>query len=342
MAPNQRGGQKLYYQQAMKEISRSNLSPAYLLFGEEFLLGERIVRTLKQKFLGDSEPELNYFVRYATENGADAVISLGAGMGLFSDKKMIVLKEADGLKTADVERLIKFLDKLPNEICLVMLTGLASLYQSRLKKLEHLVTTVNLLPLRPDELNQYVQSEFQKFGKEITPGAVEMLLFLVGTQLSDLAVQVNNVAQYFADKELIEETDVEQIAGVYVTQDVFEYNRVMGEKDLPKAVFILHNLLDSGISPQQIVSQLIRHFSLVWRIRGYNRSGIRSSDVISRELKIYPRYFPGYSQQAQNWKSRDLKRVFSLLHRADWDLKNTNVNPKIFLDILSHEIINSK
>ena len=331
---------KLFYQPALKEIEQSVIAPAYLLYGEEVLLADKLIEKLKNKFLGKADPELNYFVRYATESGVDAIITLGSGTGLFSDKKMIVLKEAHTLKQADLDRLKKFMEKQTNDICLILQTHIASIYQTRLMKIEPFLTSVNLLPLRAKELDSFIQAEFKKNDKRISPAAIEMLLFLVGTQLSDLIMQINNLGLFFSEKANIDVPEIEQITGIYVTQDVFEFTRLIGRKNLQKAFFVLHNLLDTGVSPQQIITQLLRHFSLLWRIQGYYRSGIRSKEVISKKLRIYSKYYQEYAEQSRQWHSQSLKRIFMLLHKADFNLKDSSLNPKITLDILSQEIIN--
>ncbi|OPX33780.1 DNA polymerase III subunit delta [candidate division KSB1 bacterium 4484_188] len=329
-----------YYQQILREIKEKGVSKAYLLFGEESLLAENVLHLIREKFLGKADPEMNYFVRYATETGIDAIIPLGSGGGLFSDKKLIVLKEVHVLKKAEMERLKKFIATLTPETCLVLMSSVASTYQTRLKLIEPVVTAVNLLPLRENELSRFVTGEFRKLGKEITPAAVETLLFMVGSQMSDLISQINHITQYFTDKETIEPEDIEQVASVYVTQDVFELCRLIGNKDFEKALFTLHNLLDSGVSPQQITAQLLRHFSLLWQIRGYHKSGIHNRDRIARELRIYSKYFPEYQAQSQKWDSLHLRRALGKLHRADRQLKDGSTSPKIMLDILSYELIN--
>jgi len=333
---------KLYYQQAIKEVEDGTIKPAYLLFGEEHLLGENLINKIKKAFLEKVEPELNYFIRYTGEEGTDKVISLGAGSGLFSQKKLILLREAHSLKKNEVERLIKFLEKMPPEICLIFHTSNSSLYQTRLTPLEEVLTTVNLLPLRTNELNQFVRDEFKKAGKEITNDALELLLFYVGSQLSDLTLQINNIVQYFHDKTIIDSPEVDKVAAVYVTQDIFEYNRQLVSGNFAKSIMILSNLLDSGVSPQYIVSQLFRHFTILWQIKGFHRSGTRSPEKISQELKIFSKYFREYEVQTTAWKFTGILNVLNLLSQTDIDLKNSTTDAKIILDMLSRQILNSK
>jgi DNA polymerase-3 subunit delta len=332
----------IYYQQALKEIEQSQIRPCYLFFGEEQLLADELIKRIKLKYLTKPETELNYFIRYGNERNVDEVIALAAGKGLFFDKKVIVLKEADSVRQDELDRLIKLLGKPPDFVCLILHTTISSLYQSRLKKIEDLVTSVNLLPLRPEELKSFVYDEFRKLDRQIEAEAVELLLFMVGNQLTDLSMQIQNVAQNSSESSVIDASTIQQLVGIYANQDVFEYTRLLGNQEYHKAELVLSNLLESGQSPQQIISQVIRHFIMLWKVKGLNRAGVSRTDKLAEELKVYQKYVAEYSEQSKNWNSPRLQRVFQHLFQADRDLKNNSLEPQIVLDMLSFKIINSK
>jgi len=331
----------IYYQQALKEIEQSQIRACYLFFGEEQLLADELIRRIKLKYLTKPETELNYFVRYGNERNVDEVIALASGKGLFFDKKLIVLKEADSVRQDELDRLSKLLVKPPDFICLILQTTISSLYQSRLKKIGDLVTSVNLLPLRPEELKSFVYEEFRKLNRQIEPEAVEILLFMVGNQLTDLSMQIQNVAQNSSEIKAIDTATIQQVVGIYANQDVFEYTRLLGNLEYQKAERVLSNLLESGQSPQQIISQVIRHFIMLWKIKGLNRAGVSRTDKLAEELKVYQKYVAEYTEQSKNWNSPRLQRIFQHLFQADRELKNNSLEPQIVLDMLSYKIINS-
>jgi len=332
----------IYYQQALREIQNGHIEPFYLLFGEEQLLAENLIKSIKTLFLTEPEPELNYFVRYATEGAADDIIALSSGRGLFSLKKLLILKEADALKQKELERLSNLFDRPQEDIRLVIQTSIPSLNQTRLKMIEKSVTVVSLQPLKPDELKNFVKEEFQKQGKQINSEAVETLMFMVGNQLSDLMMQIRHICDYFGEGSSIDITKIEQVAGVYATQDVFELSRLIGNQEYKKATSVLSNLIGSGISSQYILSQLLRHFATLWRIQGYLKAGISRTDALANQLKIYYKYVDEYKAQAKNWKTSRLLRVFQFIKEADRELKNNTLEPQIILDMLNYRIINLK
>ncbi len=334
-------GRKLYYSQAVQEFRQKRFDPAYLIYGEEIYLTDKLLQLLKENYLEHPEPEMNLFVRYASEEGADAVISLGSGMGLFATRKLIILKEAALLNTEQLKRIQRFLHQSNPDILLVLQANMATLYQTRLKKLEGELTTIQVLPLKPAELHQFLKEEFARYGKKLTEPAAELLLFMVGNQLADLMTQINHLVQYYSEQEIIDVPQVEAVASIYVTQDVFEFVRYLASRELDKAIFVLHNLLDSGVAPQQIFYHIHRHFTILWRIHGYFRSGIRQRETIGRELNIFSRYVQEYLDQSRKWSWKSLTKIQKLLKNADNQLKDNQISSKIVLDMLSYQIINS-
>ncbi len=332
----------IYYNQALRDIQNSKIEPFYLFFGEEQLLAENLIKKIKSVFLTELEPELNYFVRYASENGADEVIALSAGMGLFSKRKLLILKEADSLKQKELDRLSRLFENPPPDIVLILQTSISSLYQTRLKKIENIITVVNILPLKTEELKIFVLEEFQKNGKRITDEAIEMLIFMVGNQLSDLSVQIGHINDYFGKETVYDVKHVETVAGVYATQDVYELSRLISTEEYRKAAAVLSNLTGSGMSPQFILNQLLRHFTALWRIQGYLRAGITRTDVLASHIKMYYKYVDEYKTQLKNWKPSRLMGVIQSLKKVDRELKNNTLEPQIILDMLNYQIINIK
>ncbi len=328
------------YKQVLEEINNTKIRSAYLMFGEENQLADDLITKIKNKFLLKPESEINFFVRFVSDQGVDEIISLGSGMSLFSEKKVILLKEAELIKQTDLERLTKFLSKNLEGICIILHTILSNLNQSRLKSLDEKLTLINLSPLGIDELKNFIVNEFDKYGKEVTTHAIDSLIFLVGNHLSDLIGQINIICQFYMDSKIIDVSEVENIASTYATHDVFKLNRYIATRDYGKASFILLHLLESGISPQQIISQLFRHYSILWKLLGLSRFKISDSAILAKELKIYRKYLAEYKVQSRMWNLSSINRALKLIYEADKTLKSSTVEPQIVLDLLSHEIIN--
>ena len=254
----------------------------------------------------------------------------------------MILKEADALKVAEVDRLAKVLSKPLPEICLILQTGKSNLNQTRLKKISEKFETVNLLPLKEQELVGFINSEFRKYNKTVTREAASLLLFMVGNQLADIISQVRNVASFSGEQEAVDVEQVEQVAGVYATHDVFELCREIGNENYRQVSLILLNLIESGVSASYILAQILRHFNILWQISGYKRISLQHPQKLAGKLNIYYKYIDEYMQQSPRWTAARLKKVMNYITEADREIKNNNLEAQLILDILTYKIIHSK
>ncbi len=328
-----------YYHQIVSEIAAGKVYPTYFIYGEETFLIDDLVDKITGKFLGEAQKEMNYFVRYAQDTPLDELLSLTAGSGLFSEKKVIVYKDFQNLRHPNVAPLKNYLSKPDPNICLVIIARIPSAGQARYRSLQQHMRTINALPLREKDLVQLIRSEFQKHQKTITPEAIRTLLYLVGEKIHDLRAEIAQIVNSCGDKNKIKPEDVENVVGVYVTQNVFELARTIARKDLEKALFILHNLLESGENPGGIMFFLIRHLNMLWKIRGYHQSGIKNDTVIQNELKIYPRQYDEYRQEIPQWSAPQLMAALEILNEADRSLKSGHMTESIILDRLVFKLV---
>lgn len=328
-----------YYHQIVSEITAGKIHPAYFIYGEETFLIDDLVEKITRKFLGEAQKEMNYFLRYAHDTPLDELLSLTAGSGLFSEKKVIIYKDFQNLRNPNVTALKNYLSKPDPNICLVIIARIQSAGQARYRSLQQHMLTINALPLREKDLMQLIRSEFQKHQKTVTPEAIRTLLYLVGEKIHDLRAEIIQIVNNCGEKSKIEPEDIEKVVGVYVTQNVFELARTIARKDLEKALFILHNLLESGENPGGIMFFLIRHLNMLWKIQGFHQSGIRNDKVIQNELKIYPRQYEEYRQEVPQWPAQQLRAALEILNEADRALKSSQMTESIILDRLVFKLV---
>ena len=331
-----------YYRQVMAAAKKGQLESSYFIYGEELYLIDTLIETLSQKFLGKMEKEMNYYIRYAPEAGLGDILALTAGGGLFSDKKVIVYKDYQNLRTVDNKGLLRYLAHPNPDILLIIVARVDNIKLAKFTALQPHTTTVNILTLKENELGAFIIHEFEKYQKKLAEGCVDTLIYLVGEKISDLRTEVAQVANYYKDQPEITPADIEKIVGIYATQNVFELTRHLAQKKLESCLFILHNLLVKGESPGGILFLLLRHIMMLWKIRGCYKSGIRDSRTIQQKLKLYPRAYQQYIGEINNWSLLQLNESINLIHESDQLLKSGGAKPAVILDRLMVQLINVK
>lgn len=328
-------------QELINKIKEGDVKPAYFFYGSESYLIDSIISEISSKFLGEVQKEINYFLRYASDTNMDEVLSLCSGSGLFSARKLVVYKDFQNLKNPNIKRLSKILDNLSSDISLLLVARTDQIKLSKYEQLQEKMIFVNVQPLQEKDLSAFIQKEFKTNNKTITGEGVESLLFLVGNQIHDLRTEIIQVCNFYHDKNKIDAKDIEDIVGVFVNQNVFDYINAIAKKDLDHALFLLHKLLERGESPFSFIALLLRHISVLWKIYGMYKSGMKNDFEIGRKLGIYSKHFSGYKNQLSDWSFKQLQGAMQLIEECDQTLKSTQIRPDLILDILSYKLVNS-
>ncbi len=329
----------MYYRQALQSLKAKRIAPAYLIFGEENYLVDDLLERIPELFLPELQREMNFFVRYAPDTSLEEIAALAAGSSLFSDKKVIIYKNVENLRSLDIAPFKKYLEHPDPNICLLLVARVDSISAAKFRKISQLLQTVRVTVLREADLVEFVQENLRKQGKSITADAARLLIYLAGDHLQNLKNQIDQLVQ-FSQGENITSENIEQVVGMAASRNIFEFTRQIATRKLNKGLFTLHNLLEKGESPQSILYLLIRHFTILWKIRGYYASGEKNDSLIQRELKIYPRHFSEYKKQVYLWRTDQIEAAMKLLARTDRALKSGRSAPDLLLDILTYNLIN--
>ena len=81
---------------------------------------------------------------------------------------------------------------------------------------------------------------------------------------------------------------------------------------------------------------------MLWKIRGFYQSGIKSENKIQTSLKIYPRQFSEYIKEIPNWTNKQLNEAIKLVNESDQSLKMSRMTSDVILDTLIFKLINLK
>lgn len=328
-----------YFRQVTAALRKGEVAPVYFMYGEEAYLVDSLIAQICQKFVGTVDKEINYFIRYAPDATLEDILALTAGAGLFSSRKVIVLKDYQNLRNPNGELLRKYLQRPDPEIVLIVVARVDSVSQAKYKILQEMALTVNLLPLREDALNEFIRNEFEQYQKTIASESVHALIYLVGEKINDLKTEIAQVANYYQDKTHITPDDIENVVGVHVSQNVFELTGAIAQKQLETSLFMLKNLLERGENPGSILFLLLRHITNLWKIRGFYQSGVRDEQKIREQLRIYPRQYQAYVKDLALWPLAQLNRAIELIDECDRALKSSQAKAEIVLDRLIVKLI---
>jgi DNA polymerase-3 subunit delta len=327
------------YPKIIAELKKHIVHPAYFIFGEENYLIDDLIENIGNVFIGKPQKEINTFIRYANETPLDELLALTAGGGLFSDKKLIIYKDFQLLRNPEQDDLLKYLAHPAKENCLIIVARIDNANQSRYHKIQELAVPINAMPLKQDDLKRMVQKEFQHYGRRIDTEAIDALLYFVGDKIHDLKSQIQQIVNGLPHKDVITSEDIESFVGAHGNQNIFELTRAIAQRKIDEALFILNNLLEKGENPIGILHMLIRHLSILWKIKGFKYSNENNKMVIQKKLGLYPKYYTEYESECKQWSHQQLQNAMQVLKACDVELKSANLSEQVILDRLVFQLV---
>ncbi|HEY8399530.1 MAG TPA: DNA polymerase III subunit delta [Flavihumibacter sp.] len=307
----------------LSDWKRKNFRPVYWLEGEEDYYIDKIMHEAEHNLLSESEAGFNLTIFYGREANWADVVNACMRYPMFSDRQVVLLKEAQQMK--DIDKLENYIaNPLPSTILVVghkekKLDGRSKLAKL-LKDKAELVQTKKLYE---NQLPGWAEKLVQSKGFSIDQKACLLLVDHIGNDLSRIENEIDKLLINLGGRTTITEDDIERYIGVSKEFNVFELQDAIARRDMPKALRIVqyfeHNPKAGPI--QMVLPALYNFFSRVFMV-----FGVRGSDekLIASTIGASPFFVKDYIQCSQRYGYEGIERVLLLLH--EYNLRSVGIN----------------
>ncbi len=314
-------------------LQRGDIGPLYYLYGEEQYLVDRGVRRLVERAITPETRDFNFTVFYGNECKGDEIAEAAQTFPMFADRRVVLVKKSGELSAAALEVLTPYVAAPSPSTCLIFQGDKAD---QRKKFFTELKKTGDLVEFkRPyeNQLGSFIAEEAASRGKKVEPAAAALLSYLVGTNLQELASQMEKVATFVGEKNSIKIDDIRTIVSDTKVDSVFELANSLGERDLAKCLRCLHTILRDGEAPLMVLAVLTRHFRQLWLVREL-LDNKETPQEIGRQTGIPPYFVKGMMVQARKYSLDDFTLVFERLFATDLALKTSGGKPSLLMEHL--------
>ncbi|MGB2768771.1 MAG: DNA polymerase III subunit delta [Candidatus Zixiibacteriota bacterium] len=334
-------GRKIAYSQLLNAFKSGPEDPAerlervYHFTGEEDFLKEEAWRKIVSLLVPESLKIFNLDLMHGAEISADQVINQASTSPVNAKKRVVVVFDLPKLSAFSRDVLLSFLPKLPDSVCLILLSPKITSTAKFYKSLAKIATTVEFPKMWEKQAASWAVNRVRECGKKAQEGAVGMLVDLVGTDLSELAAEIDKLVTYVGDNQVITSSDVEAAVGMSRTHTVFQLIDSIGERDTQKALLILRSMMLTGEKPGGIIFWLTEHLERLILTKEFPP---RSGGSLGSFLKLPPFLVSKCQRQAPNFTLEQLEKGVMLLYHADVDLKSNLMPDKILLELLTYNL----
>jgi len=307
----------------------AEVDPVYVLYGSEVFLVEHVVNRIRELLSGGDTGEMNFEKLHGPETTIAHLIDLAREVPLFGGRRMILVGQAEDLKSDRHEFLLKYCDKPSKSTCLVFTAAALDTRKKPWNALKKKNLVYKATAMNEREIRGFLRSRVLRREKQLSPGAASALLSLVGSDLKALDDAIERLSLFVGQRKSIEQKDILQVVSDDRLRSVFEITDAIGEKDASKALSVLNRVLrqqERAIGINHLLARQMRQLLVCSTMRGASREKLASV------LGLPPFIAGKIHKQSERYSAGDIEKALRIAADADLQLKSSPLSDEMILD----------
>jgi len=320
-----------------KSLQKGEIAPLYYFHGDESYLIERGVKRLLDLTVSPDSRDFNLNTYYGKECKGEEIVTAGQTMPMFAERRAVLVKRSGDLSAAALEILTEYIADPSPSTCLIFEGDKIDQRKRFFVEMKKRGNLVEFKRLYENQLGPFIREEAAGFGKKMEAAAAEMLIYLAGNNLQEIAAEVEKVAIFAGNREIITVADIREIVSDTKVDSIFELTDSIGRRDLGKALRNLNTILRDGEAPLMVMAMLTRHFRQLWRVKELCDKRLPPNEI-GKAVGINPFFIKGIVDQARNYRISEFRGIFERLFATDLALKTSGGKPVSLLECLLMDI----
>ena len=317
----------------IQQISTGPIEHFYFLYGAERFYQVEIIKAIKRQLITDDNCDFNLETFDAKSSSLNQWIGSVKTLSFLGGTKLVIVRnlhevfsKQKDLEELNLQALIDYAKTPLAEACLVIT---ADKVDRRLKLIKTLTELKSAVCCEAPQNNAekkrlwpWVQARAKESGYSISKNTAESLVNRVGGRPGILAQELEKLLVYAGKNKSISESDIMGVIGE-AKQDIWDLNDALMGKQTERALKLLHNQLDNGVAPEQILGAISTELRTVWEVKNYQEQG-HPANQIAKKMGAHPYKVQKASEHTQKFSVQQLRRYHAELVQADRSLKSTS------------------
>ena len=318
-------------------IKSGSFDPAYYISGEDDFQKEDAIRQLMEAALDPASADFNLDVRRASELDGETLGVLLGTPPMMAARRVVVLRDVTGLKKDTQKVLESYLKSPASDLLLVMHAPGGAKHDATLTALS---TPLLFDPLTGERIPKWISHHAATAHNiRITNEAVELLQAAVGSDLYQLAAELDKLASYIEGKtEEVGEDDVAAVVGVRRGETQSDLLDAVAERNVARALELIPHIL---AQPKTTAVSVVMAMSTQMLAISWGRAKLDEGLPRTRLNQEYfdllreTGAFTGrpwgsatavWARAAERWSRESLDRALDSLLETDIALKESRVS----------------
>lgn len=328
-----------------RPIVAEALSPCFFLFGEETYLAEEFVQQLKTVLLAEEKGGQIGYEKFdlAETRWADVIDVARTVPFLFTPRQLIVAKgQAEELsELPPLEKsILKDYFQSPSwrTILVVIIAGKVKkshpIVSFFLKLPASSVWAKELKPLKDKEkkLFPWIEKKLEERGKKATREAMTRILEVVGNDLQRIANELEKVADFVADRKVIDVDDINQVCGWLRPVAKWELTEGLERRDAKQCLVVLNQLFQEGTKEEDVLGTVAGFFRDVLAAKLWLQGNKDKGEIFAKlrpfvepKFSFYRSKFEEFFARVEEFSMDELAKTLADLEGIDLLFKTADI-----------------
>ncbi len=313
------------------DIASGNFKNAYLIYGDEAYLRLQNRDKLIKAF-GGSESSMNFNKYEGDGIVPEEIIDMAETMPFLSDRRVILVQDSGFFKNGCAP-LADYLKNPSETTTFIFIEKEVDKRKDIYKALSKTGFEMECTTQDDDMLKRWIASRFSSEGKRISPRAQAVFIDRVGTDMSNIANEIEKLVCYCIDRSDVTEEDIEAVCANYLTSRIFAMTDAISSQDKTRAMELYYDLLALKEPPAKILALITRQFNIMLLVKEMSLNHKDKSEIASA-VKIAPFLVGKYQNWAKNYSFEQLRSALEMCAGNDEAVKTGKLDYIISVEMV--------
>ncbi len=264
----------------IEDIKNSDFKNVYLLYGEEAYLKLQYRDRLK-KALMPEEDAMNYAHYEGKGISEGEIIDLAETMPFFAEHRVILLEDTGFFKSA-ADKLPDYMKSLPDYLVMIFVESEVDKRNRMFKAVQKAGRVVEFTTQREDTLLTWIARLLANADKKITKADAQYLLSRTGTDMNQIAGEVEKLICYTLERAVVTKADIDSICAEQIENRIFDMIRAVTEQNQERALELYYDLLSLKEPPMRILFLLARQYNQILQVKELLEHGNGQQEIAGK------------------------------------------------------------
>jgi len=308
----------MQFKNIIKEIDNGRIQQIYFLKGEDQYLQIFFINRLLFEITKKNKVEKNYLS--PNEYSSKEIIDIILSNNLFSDNKLLVIRDPQQLKGKSSKELLEYCSSPKEGNFLVMINDNYFNNSSFMKNIEKIITPINTSTPEDIELYKWANYFFRQNKRKATKDVIKNIIENYGDSVYSIKNEIDKLC-LISEKELID-IDELVLSSWIKNRQKWEFFAAIGDKNIDHAIFLSKKIIGKNHTMISLIYTLTVFFQEMLFIKINSGTFISSRRYIPLPEKIKNNLV----KFARNYAKNEIENSLNLLRDIEKKQKTSKRN----------------